>query len=108
MAIGTCAAPANTAAIPTIANGAAGWWKTVAHTPPSIAPMNSVGANTPPEPPDPTVKLIATILASTSTDERREREVAVDRLLHPAVAAADHLRERERDQPGEQLRRSPA
>src|SRR5512146_402427 len=65
--MGTCAAPANTAVIPTTTNGAGGRSGIVAHALPSIAPAKRLGANTPPEPPLPPP------LSLTCTDDHRLR-----------------------------------
>ena len=63
---GACAAAANTPPIATTAYIAGGpiagpnrWCATVPNAIPSIAPMNSEGANTPPEPPIERVRLEA-------------------------------------------------
>src|SRR5579884_2705061 len=66
VATGTWAAPANTAAAPTITNGAAGWCETLASKPPNIAPADGVGATTAPDPPDETVRLLARGFDNTS------------------------------------------
>ena len=84
--IGVRAAPANTAPMPTSAYAPGGpvtwgstWWARVPNAAPSIAPMNREGANTPPEPPMPMVRLVARILPSA----RMSRNA---RVYRPATA----------------------
>ena len=77
---------------------------------PSIAPINSDGANTPPEPPEPMVSETARILATTSK-QQPEPKIAAERLRHGRVANAEHLRQEHPEQtegqpPGTGLRYS--
>ncbi len=65
--MGALAAPANTVPIPTSPYAPAGpvdpgkrWCTRMPNAVPSMAPMNSDGANTPPEPPIEMVRLVAT------------------------------------------------
>ena len=83
--IGACAAAAKTAPIPdqSVRAGRAGQAGQARVRPrpkalPSIAPMNSDGAKTPPEPPIAMVRLVATILPTSSAEQEPEHVVAAD------------------------------
>src|SRR5438309_9907053 len=102
LATGTWAAPANTAAVPTITKGAAGWWgqagqQTAQH-----------GAD------EQRRREHATGSARRDGQTHRERfgeyqgeegdhgQPAIDGLLHPPVPAPDHLRTEQRQRPHQQ------
>ena len=71
------------------------WWTTCPKAAPSIAPMNRLGANTPPEPPMPMVRLVAIILPTSSDEQEPDRVVAGDAVAEDGVADAVHLRQHE-------------
>ncbi len=75
--MGARAAPAKTAPIPISPYAPTGpampgatWWAVSPNAAPSMAPMNSEGAKTPPEPPMPMVRLVAAILPTSSTTRK--------------------------------------
>ena len=70
-------------------------WAIVPNAVPAIAPMNSVGANTPPDPPMPIVRLVANILPTISSSSIADDVLALDSVLQHRVADAVHLRKRE-------------
>ena len=69
---------------------------------PTAAPMNSVGVNTPPTAPDPTVEaVLATLAKSTARSIQPSSRLVQDRI-HDAVAVAPDLRKGDGNQTDDQ------
>ncbi len=107
--MGTLATPAKNPPIPTRTQAAVGGANCgatrcarSAKTAPVTPPMTSDGAKTPPDPPDEMVNEVARILAGSSSSRILSGSCVVEGQLQPAVAAAEHLRHRQREQRQEQ------